>query len=106
MTSKDASTINALLTSLWERGLPQLRERLEILDRAAMAAASENLTEALRTEALEIAHKLAGSLGMFGYAEGTEIARQLEQLLNHSTTANSSPLAELVAKLHQTLQLN
>lgn len=105
MTSNDAPKINALLTSLWERSLPQLRERLEVLDRAATAAIAGDLTENLRIEALEIAHKLAGSLGMFGYTQGTEISQQLEQLLEKTTPTNSSDLAELVAQLRQTLRL-
>jgi HPt (histidine-containing phosphotransfer) domain-containing protein len=105
MTPRDASKINALLASLWERGLPQLRERLEILDRTATAAASGSLTEASRMEALEIAHKFAGSLGMFGYAEGTEIARQLEQLLNQPALASSREMIELIVRLRQALPL-
>ena len=105
MTPKDAPEINALLMSLWERGLPQVRERLEVLDRAATAAASGDLSEVLRGEALEVAHKVAGSLGMFGYKLGTEISQQIEQLLEAPTSANSNRFAELVAHLRQTLQV-
>lgn len=105
MTPKDTPEINALLTSLWEQNLPQLRERLEVLDHTATAATAGDLTESLRIEALEIAHKLAGSLGMFGYTQGTKISQQLEQLLGKATTTNSGDLAELVTQLRQTLQL-
>ncbi|MDW5265972.1 MULTISPECIES: Hpt domain-containing protein [Acidobacteriaceae] len=101
----ESKKLNALLAGLWERGLPLLQERLAILDRAATAAESGELSEVLRIEALEIAHKFAGSLGMFGYSDGTEIARQIEQLLGAITPATSSRLALLVTQLHRTLQL-
>ncbi len=44
-------------------------------------AATENAccTVAMREAAHQAAHKLAGSLGMFGLARGTEIARALEE---------------------------
>jgi HPt (histidine-containing phosphotransfer) domain-containing protein len=103
MTPKDATQIDALLLTLWERGLPQLRERLEVLEHAAAAAASGRLAEASRIEALDIAHKFAGSLGMFGYDKGTEIARKLEQLLTRLTPSNAGQMKDLVAELRRSL---
>ena len=38
--SKEETKIDVLLTTLWDRNLPLLRERLDTLDRAAAAAAS------------------------------------------------------------------
>ncbi len=63
--------IDNLLADLWQKNLPTLRERLDLLDRIASTAASGTLAEATRLEALTIAHKLSGSLGMFGYQQGT-----------------------------------
>jgi HPt (histidine-containing phosphotransfer) domain-containing protein len=113
MKKDEEAKIDALLTVLWERNLPTLRERLDTLDRAAAAAASGHLTEASRAEALGIAHKLSGSLGMFGYHRGTEIARQIEALLappapntpSPDTLAPDAParLGALVTELHDTL---
>ena len=40
-----------------------------------------------REEGIAISHKLAGSLGMYGYQRGTEIASQLEQLLRSNPTS-------------------
>ncbi|HEV2709097.1 MAG TPA: Hpt domain-containing protein [Edaphobacter sp.] len=103
MNPDDEAKISALLTSLWERNLPLLHERLEILDRAASEAASGRMSETLRAEALEIAHKLSGSLGMFGYPHGTEIARQIEQILKRPAVDGSSDLTALTVELRQTL---
>ncbi len=103
MNPDDEAKIGALLISLWERNLPLLHERLEILDRAASEAASGHLPVALRAEALEIAHKLSGSLGMFGYSHGTEIAHQIELILKRPTVDGSSDLTSLAVELRQTL---
>jgi HPt (histidine-containing phosphotransfer) domain-containing protein len=69
----------ALLQDLWERNLPIIHGRLNLLDEAAN---SEPLPDKLRIDAMNVAHKLAGSLGMFGFTEGTRLARQLELALD------------------------
>jgi HPt (histidine-containing phosphotransfer) domain-containing protein len=74
----------SLLAALWLRVRPIVEERLVMLDGAATAAAQGLLTELQRRDAQGSAHKLAGSLGMYGYDEGTRIARQLEILLEDS----------------------
>ena len=78
----DTETSN-LLASLWLRNRPLIEERLSQLDRAAMAAASGDLSVEMREEAADTAHKLAGSLGMYGYDQGTRLARQIELLLDY-----------------------
>ena len=103
MTHKKEAKINALLASLWERNLPQLRERLDSLDRAAVSMASGSLTEASRTEALDIAHKLSGSLGMFGYNDGTTVARQIEDALSSPSSVTSKDLKALILQLRRVL---
>jgi HPt (histidine-containing phosphotransfer) domain-containing protein len=103
MNKTDSAKIDALLAKLWSTNLPTLRERLDLLDRTAATAASGSLDETARTEALNIAHKLAGSLGMFGYQEGTEIARQIEQLLKAPTPAELTRLSTLTNHLRDTL---
>jgi HPt (histidine-containing phosphotransfer) domain-containing protein len=103
MTPEEEAKIGALLTSLWERNLPTLHERLELLDHAASEAASGMMSETLQAQALEVAHKLSGSLGMFGYQHGTEIARQIEQILKTPTPDASSGLTSLTTELRQTL---
>jgi HPt (histidine-containing phosphotransfer) domain-containing protein len=103
MNSDDEAKIGALLKNLWERNLPLLHDRLGILDRAASEAASGRMSEGLRVEALEVAHKLSGSLGMFGYPHGTEIARELEMILKTADADGSSRLTSLTTELRQTL---
>lgn len=102
--SKEETKIDALLTTLWDRNLPLLRERLDTLDRAAAAVASGgHLPETLRSDALGVAHKLSGSLGMFGRHRGTEIAREMEAILRDMAPTDLSRLAALAADLRSTL---
>ncbi len=95
--------IEALLADLWQRHLPTLRERLDLLDRTAVEASSGTLTEASRLEALSVAHKLAGNLGMFGHQQATEIAGTMEQILKDPTPKTLSKLSDLAKELRKTL---
>jgi chemotaxis protein histidine kinase CheA len=74
----------ALLAALWVKIRPMVEERLATLDAAALSAVGGGLDEAQRVEAISAAHKLAGSLGMYGYDEGTAVARKIEVLLGEA----------------------
>jgi HPt (histidine-containing phosphotransfer) domain-containing protein len=88
-----------LLAGLWLRNRPIVEERIAVLDRAADAASVGLLEESLRKEGVSAAHKLAGSLGMYGYEEGTRIAREMEVLLS-STSSDGFRLQALAAEMH------
>jgi HPt (histidine-containing phosphotransfer) domain-containing protein len=62
------------------------------------------LSEASRTEALSIAHKLSGSLGMFGHHQGTDTARAMEQILRTPTPETLGRLDALATRLREILQ--
>ena len=67
------------------------------------AQASDDDTLAFRSgesAGLDIAHKLAGSLGMYGYDEGTRVARELELLLE-GAAPDAERLRELAARLRR-----
>jgi hypothetical protein len=93
----------ALLKAVWEKNLPVLRERMGVLSAAGEAADAGALSQELRVEAAGIAHKLAGSMGMFGYPEGTRIAREIEVMLGEDGAAGR--LGELVVSLRGVLPL-
>jgi HPt (histidine-containing phosphotransfer) domain-containing protein len=90
----------ALLAKLWVKIQPIVQERFATLDKAAVAAGAGSLPEKLRTEAASTAHKLAGSLGMYGYNEGTRVARELELLLE-GAKPDAVRLRALVAELRK-----
>jgi HPt (histidine-containing phosphotransfer) domain-containing protein len=88
----------ALLATLWVKVRPIVEERLATLDHAAAAARAGTLAEDLRKQALNSAHNLAGSLGMYGYHEGTRVARELEMLLG-GAQPDAGRMGALLAEL-------
>lgn len=95
--------VDNLIAELWQRHLPSLRERLDLLDRTATEASSGALAEAPRAEAQSIAHKLAGNLGMFGYPQGSELASKIEHILKAPTPETLLDLATLTQQLRQSV---
>src|SRR5882757_8421479 len=71
-----------LLAVLWERNRPVVEERLALLESAINTlVATETLAPEIQVDAANVAHKLAGTLGMFGYPRGTDLARMIEEVL-------------------------
>jgi HPt (histidine-containing phosphotransfer) domain-containing protein len=95
--------IDNVLAQLWQKNLPTIRERLDLLDQVADAAATGILAESTRVEALGIAHKLAGSLGMYGYQQGTEAASKMERILKSPTPETLLTLRALAVDLRKSL---
>ncbi len=102
---RDEAATRKLLAALWERNLPVLRERFAQLELAAAAARAGTMTQPQRDGAIATAHKLAGSLGMFGYPEGTECARRIEQQLEASGPVDALRFGEDVAAMQAALSL-
>ena len=98
-----SETTRKLLATLWVKNLPVLRERLDQLEEAAKAAAAGRLKAQERREAASTAHKLAGSLGMFGRPKGTELARLLEERFEAKGPLEISELAASVGALRSEL---
>ncbi|MEH1786489.1 MAG: response regulator [Nostoc sp.] len=77
-----------------------------VLARAKTALLAGNLNEDLHQQALHEAHKLAGSMGSFGYPEGSRLARKIEHLLLGDfslSTDQISNFSQLVTALQQEL---
>ena len=102
-TDKINDKIDDLLLQLWQKNLPTIRQRLDLLDQFGSAAVSGKLEEHTRLEALNIAHKLAGSLGMYGYQQGTEVASKMERILKSPTPETLITLRALAADLRKSL---
>jgi len=95
--------IDDIIAQLWQKNLPAIRERLDLLDQFGSAACSGSLEEHTRLEALNIAHKLAGSLGMYGYQQGTEVASKMERILKSPTPETLVTLRALAIDLRKSL---
>jgi HPt (histidine-containing phosphotransfer) domain-containing protein len=102
INSEIAQKTARMIAWLWERSLPQVEERLRLLERAAAANTLGEMAEEQRSAAQEIAHKLAGSLGMFGFLLGSKIASQLEMQFE-SGSPDPALLVELTGQLRGSL---
>lgn len=78
--SKRTADIN----QIWLQFKDLAFERLASLENLAIALAENHVTEELQAQAKSSAHKLAGSLGCFGFPEGSKIAKQFELFMDHN----------------------
>jgi HPt (histidine-containing phosphotransfer) domain-containing protein len=94
--------LSQAIDRLWERFLPEIKERIAVLEAAAAAVTARKLTASRRNKAQAAAHKLAGVLGTFSLTRGTVLARELE--LTYSREGAPDPdsgkaLVAIVAEL-------
>lgn len=91
-------------THLWSKFKDLAFERLANLENLAIALVENRVTDEL-VQAKNSAHKLAGSLGCFGFPQGSKIARQIEQLLGKPIAqADIEQMIKLTTSLDACLQ--
>jgi HPt (histidine-containing phosphotransfer) domain-containing protein len=95
MTGAGQQQLSETLNRLWIEFLPQLHERVALLRTASKALEGGKLSDPQRTAANLAAHKLAGVLGTFGLAGGTEIAREAENLFSGEQGLDSGTAARV-----------
>jgi HPt (histidine-containing phosphotransfer) domain-containing protein len=94
MSTPQQPDLTNVLDRMWLRFRPQMEERLTTLEAAAIALTANTLSIEHCSAAASAAHNLAGVLGTFGLAHGTDLARQLEQYYSASPTSVSAPQLE------------
>jgi DNA-binding response OmpR family regulator/HPt (histidine-containing phosphotransfer) domain-containing protein len=100
-----ANQARAAAIALWEQFKPPILERLLSLQQAVALLKLGTLTEELRQTAISNAHKLIGSLGMFGFPEGSQLAQAIEQWLQTNVEqVEVAQLQALVTALQQELE--
>jgi HPt (histidine-containing phosphotransfer) domain-containing protein len=70
-----------VMRQLWLRNRPTTLERLAVVQRAVEALAAGVLGGDERETARSEAHKLRGILGTYGFAEGSVVAGEAEEML-------------------------
>lgn len=76
-----AAQVAARLAEIWRKSRPTVVERLEVLQAVHQRLRENAVDTAAREKGQEAAHKLAGILGVFGLAQGGEIASEMEGML-------------------------
>ncbi len=101
------ASLSQAMDSLWVRFLPEIKERVAVLEAAAQAAGEGKLTAKQRDAAQAAAHKLAGVLGTFGLTRGTVLARELELTFARESSPRrnaGAKLAEVAAELRSMVE--
>lgn len=85
------------IDQMWAKFLPQMKERVAILESADEALAAGSLTPEQCAAANTAAHKLAGVLGTFGLTKGTILAREAEMIYSAEPETDPGAPAQLKA---------
>jgi HPt (histidine-containing phosphotransfer) domain-containing protein len=83
------------IDQMWAKFLPQMKERVEVLERTDAVLAGGLLSPEQRAAAHSAAHKLAGVLGTFGLTKGTDLAREAETIYSAERETDSGSAAQL-----------
>jgi HPt (histidine-containing phosphotransfer) domain-containing protein len=100
----DGPKMDQTMAGLWADAKPRLQGRVEVLRSAADEALVGRLDDERRREAEGEAHKLSGSLGMFGLAEGSRLANLIELALEGTDALSATELAEQVRALSDAVE--
>ncbi len=99
--------IAKITAGIWERSQQTLSDRITVLEQATTALLQNTQDQELINNGYQNAHKLAGSLGMFGFDFGSRLSSEIEHLLETGmslTQAQKLHLSGLVVGLRQELQ--
>jgi len=103
--SPEHNEVDPAFAEVWERNLPSLGAHVGTIERAARAVEEGGLGAGLTVDAHTAAHKLAGSLGSFGLARGSELARELERRFEPGRDpGDSREIARLVSELRGVIE--
>ena len=93
------------LAAVWQKFEGMHNERIAILEQANQVWQTHALSGQLLKQAQRAAHKLAGSLGLFGFPEGSRLALKMEELLEIQSEKDlASQFSQLLTALKESLQ--
>ena len=87
------------LTSIWEKHQSNRKRQLTSLKQAIDSLEAGSLEIDDRLSAIVVAHSLAGNLGQFGLEKASQLAKEIEQLLQNYSVNDSHQLLSLATKL-------
>ena len=97
------SKAQAVTAKVWNRFKTQYLEQIQTIT-AFVSALQPGAASPPQYESQRLAHKLVGSLGMFGLSEAAHLARQLEQLMQ-TTTLTAPQIATVQQMVEQLRQI-
>ncbi len=107
-TSSVEEKLHSITGNVWTKSKKKLNHLLIPIEEATRLALQDKLDDELFLTAYQNAHKLKGSLGMFGFKHGSYLAGEIEDLLLSKASLVQKQklyLSELIIALRQELQL-
>ena len=103
-TTAQILEVQQAIERLWLEGRKKSVERLGIIEATTAGLLLGDTTDL--SDAISAAHKLAGTLGMFGLPGGSTLARKIEHTLESPELAeiDLEPLADMVDELRTSLE--
>jgi diguanylate cyclase (GGDEF)-like protein len=101
-----AGGLSAAVAGVWAKYRDQVLGRVDVLEAAAIGLLEGRLDREGRREAEREAHKLAGSVGTFGFAEASRLSREAETMLagpHDLPQADALRLADLAVTIRREL---
>ncbi len=94
------------INKMWEQNKESFTCQVALFEQVVVALMADTLSVQMQDTVKLEAHKLAGSLGSFGFNEGSRLAREIEQLLEGEAIgeAEATQLQQLVSLLLQELE--
>ena len=86
---------DAVMLELWERFKASFETQLDVLDQVVGALQAGNVAADLQQEAKQTVHKLVGSLGVYGFPNGSVLARQIEDLLHPDLALEAAEIQQM-----------
>ncbi len=101
-TTSTEQELCSKLGTVWQRYQDRVSEQIGVIEQMASQA---DLT--MQEQAKQQAHTLAGALGTFGFTEGSQLARKIEQLLTDQflKPQGCQQIQELTATLRRVIDL-
>jgi diguanylate cyclase (GGDEF)-like protein len=96
--------VRSKLSAVWHRHKDRVSEQIAVIEQVTSPSADSTVYQ----QATQQAHTLAGALGTFGFAEGSRLARAIEQILASESPLKAKALKqlkELTATLRQVIDL-
>jgi diguanylate cyclase (GGDEF)-like protein len=94
--------LRSKLSTVWNRHQERIGEQILVIEKVAYQTDLN-----LQPQAIQQAHTLAGSLGSFGFTEGSRLAREIEQLLKGQflTSKDFNQLRDLTVSLRRAIDI-
>ncbi len=82
--------VNNLTANIWQRAYAKSLDKIAELEQAILTLQAGKLDETLRQQTIFTAHKLAGSLGVFGFEVAAQLSQQIEDVFRQAKVPQTS----------------